>query len=276
MNYKFKPENNYNKTNILKKNLKLQKYIKEISNDKIKKNNDSNIDENKTNYNFIKLKVKKQNMTKNININSINLKSYINFIPNKIKNQISEISTRNLSNIQLSGKNKIDSEKKINPHLRVMSAISMKENQLNKINSTPNLIAIDDSFKTPFNFTFNQLFNNLTKNKASSNKKQNDNVQNNNLNYVFIKKVYLNNIKNNKKISKKNKNKQLLFSEGKVSNQSPIISNLKKLSMKSITSTSPFLSERIISPNKVSLYQKNIKKNKTIILTPFCNSSNFN
>ena len=46
--------------------------------------------------------------------------------------------------------------------------------------------------------------------------------------------------------------------------------------MKSITSTSPFLSDRVISPNKVLLYQKNLKKNKTIILTPFCNSSNFN
>ena len=286
MNYKFKPENNFNKTNIFQKNLKLQKYIKEISYDKIKKSNESNIDENKTNHNnFIKIRVKKQNSTKNININSINLKSYINFIPNKIKNQISEISTRNLSNIQLSGKNRIDSEKKIDLHLkRVMSAISMKENHLNKISSSPNLIAIDDSFKTPnINFTFNQLFNNLTKNKFSfletnkafSNKKINDNGQKNNMNFVFVKKVYLNNIQN-KKISKKNKNKQLVFSEDKVSNQSPIITNLKKLPMKSITSTSPFLSDRVISPNKVLLYQKNLKKNKTIILTPFCNSSNFN
>ena len=286
INYKFKPENTFNKINIFKKNLKLQKYVKEISYDKYKKSNDSNIDENKTyNNNFIKLRIKKKNDVKNVNINSINLKSYINFIPNKIKNQISEISTRNLSNIQLSGKNRIDSEKKINLHLkRVMSAVSMKQNHLNKISSSPNLIAIDDSFKTPnITFTFNQLFNNLTKNKLTqlennkvlSNKKLNDNGQNNNINYVFVKKVYLNNIKN-KKISKKNKSKQLVFSEGKVSSQSPIISKIQKLSMKSITSTSPFLSDRVISPKKVLLYQKNIKKNKTLILTPFCNSSNFN
>lgn len=127
-----------------------KKIIKKIELEELKKNIEKFLLKGK-------YKGKKLRNNNNIKINNSYLKSYLRFLPKN--NKIELLDSRNNINMKL-----FNSEKK---KKRIKSAISNNNNSLKKVSSCPNLLAIDDSFKSSYiTFSINKLFS-QNKNKLS-------------------------------------------------------------------------------------------------------------
>ena len=214
------------------KNKKLENFLSEkyIENENKKENNkkeEMNLKNSKKNIKTNELEELKKNIEKfllkgkykekkirnnnNIKTNNSYLKSYLRFLPKN--NRLELLDSRNNINIKL-----FNSEKK---KKRIKSAISNNNNSLKKISSCPNLLAIDDSFKSCYiTFSINKLFS-QKKNKlsfldtykiiCSQNLSENEKKKINK-NYLFKK----DNLKNAKihfsdKIFKNNSNENISF-----------------------------------------------------------------
>ena len=283
MSYKI-IKNNLYQIKLMKKNHGLLNYInkKPQINIKIKGNNIKEEDIIKQNEK-IKIKPKKikiKNKTKNET--KVN-KSNNTFYEKKISKNISDMKTRNISNIQ--SMQIFKSEKKKSKSKRIMSAIS-KTKELKKISSCPNLYAIDDTFKSSFiTFSIKKLINNHSKCNISfsdyckiiSNQKKNISNERNIQNHLFIKKLYLDNVKKNNidLVEKILKNEKFLFPDKKyIIHKFPINNNLSNNNVNSIITLSHFSERSNKKPLKrIFSYEgelENLNKN----YTPFANSIN--
>ncbi len=164
-----------------------------------------------------------------------------------------------------------------------MSAIS-KTKELKKISSCPNLYAIDDTFKSSFiTFSIKKLINNHSKCNISfsdyckiiSNQKKNISNERNIQNHLFIKKLYLDNVKKNNidLVEKILKNEKFLFPDKKyIIHKFPINNNSSNNNVNSIITLSHFSERSNKKPLKrIFSYEgelENLNKN----YTPFANS----
>ena len=167
-----------------------------------------------------------------------------------------------------------------------MSAILKNNKEVKKISSCPNLYAIDDTFKSSFiTFSIKQLINNPSKSlmsfsdycKIIFNKKESIYNERNIQNHLFIKKLYLDNIrKNNIDLTEKIlKNEKFLFPDKKyINHKFPICNNISNNNFNSIITLSHFSERSIKKPLKRIFSYEGELGNSNKNYTPFVNSIN--
>ncbi len=286
MSYKI-IKNNLYQIKLMKKNNGLLDYInKKLKNNIKRKENDVKEEDIIKQNEKIKIKAKKIKIkNKCINKNETNVnKSYNTLNEKKISKETLHMKTRNISNIQ--SMKIFKSEKKKCKSKKIMSAILKTNKELKKISSCPNLYAIDDTFKSSFiTFSIKQLINNPSKSlmsfsdycKIICNKKESIYNERNIQNHLFIKKLYLDNIrKNNIDLTEKIlKNEKFLFPDKKyLIHKFPISNNISNNNFNSIITLSHFSERSIKKPLKRIFSYEGELENSNKNYTPFANSIN--